>query len=56
MNRFVVTLNFVAHKCLTISPQPDERDTPTTIGHFLNGSDSLRELNTPLFEIKQIPG
>lgn len=29
---------------------------PTTIAHFLCGNDPLRELEIPLFEIKDIPG
>lgn len=49
-------LNFAAHKRLTIPLQADEHDTPTSIAQSLNGSDPLRDLNIPLFEIKQIPG
>jgi hypothetical protein len=29
---------------------------PTSIAHFINGTDPLRELEIPLFEIKDIPG
>jgi hypothetical protein len=29
---------------------------PTSIAHFLSGTDPLRELEVPLFEIKDIPG
>jgi hypothetical protein len=29
---------------------------PTTIAHFLSGTDPLKELEIPLFEIKDIPG
>lgn len=37
-------------------PQPDERMIPTSIGHFLTGIDPTRELDIPLFEVKEIPG
>ncbi|KAJ5100775.1 hypothetical protein N7456_007077 [Penicillium angulare] len=36
--------------------QPDNFETPVSIAHFLSGTDYLRELNIPLFEIKNIPG
>ncbi|KAF2007394.1 hypothetical protein P154DRAFT_410780, partial [Amniculicola lignicola CBS 123094] len=36
--------------------QPDESKLPTSIAHFINGTDPLKELEIPLFEIKNIPG
>ncbi|KAH8703446.1 hypothetical protein BGW36DRAFT_354868 [Talaromyces proteolyticus] len=36
--------------------QPDDSEMPTTIAQFLNGTDPLKELKIPLFEIKDIPG
>ncbi|KAL1633264.1 hypothetical protein SLS58_011153 [Diplodia intermedia] len=36
--------------------QPDEPQTHTSVASFLSGTDPIKELDTPLFEIKDISG
>jgi hypothetical protein len=49
-------LECITLRYLTNSRQVDDREIPTTIGHLINGVDPLRDLDIPLFEIKEIPG
>lgn len=58
MNRCALPSQFalIAPRHFLNKAQPDEVEVPISIAHFLNGTDPLKDLNIPLFEIKDIPG
>ncbi|KUI59135.1 SET domain-containing protein 5 [Cytospora mali] len=44
------------HESVRSYEQPDEVEIPTSISHALTGIDPYRELDIPLFEVKDVPG